>query len=86
MDKAFTRMIFSRDEASRIVRLAVPVFFAQLSQMLMSVVDTIMTGHYRTTDMAAVAVAASLWVPVSLFGIGIMLALTPLIAQRLGAG
>jgi MATE family multidrug resistance protein len=52
----------------------------------MGVVDTVMTGHYRTTDMAAVAVATSLWVPVSLFGIGVMLALTPLIAQRLGAG
>jgi MATE family multidrug resistance protein len=54
--------------------------------MLMGVVDTIMTGHYRTTDMAAVAVAASSWVPASLFGIGVMLALTPLIAQRFGAG
>ncbi|MDR2695932.1 MAG: MATE family efflux transporter, partial [Deltaproteobacteria bacterium] len=77
---------FSRSEAGRICRLAVPVFFAQLSQMLMGVVDTIMTGHYRTTDMAAVAVGAAIWVPVSLFGIGVMLALTPLIAQRLGAG
>jgi MATE family multidrug resistance protein len=79
------RIPFSRSEAWRIFHLAVPVFFAQLSQMLLGVVDTIMTGRYRTTDMAAVAVATSLWVPVSLFGIGVMLALTPLIAQRLGA-
>jgi len=86
MPNILSRLPFSRNEARRIFRLAVPVFFAQLSQMLMGVVDTIMTGHYRTADMAAVAVAASLWVPVSLFGIGVMLALTPLIAQRLGAG
>ena len=86
MRKAFHRIFISRSEARRIVHLAVPVLFAQLSQMLMGVVDTVMTGHYRTTDMAAVAVATSIWVPVSLFGIGVMLALTPLIAQRLGAG
>ena len=86
MSELLSRLPFSHGEARRIFRLAVPVFFAQLSQMLMGVVDTIMTGHYRTADMAAVAVAASLWVPVSLCGIGVMLALTPLIAQRLGAG
>jgi len=85
MPKLFPRFRFSPHEAKRLFHLAVPVFFAQLSQMLMGVVDTIMTGRYRTTDMAAVAVATSVWVPVSLFGIGVMLALTPLIAQRLGA-
>jgi MATE family multidrug resistance protein len=85
MRRAFPRILVSRGEARRIFSLAVPVFFAQVSQMLMGVVDTVMTGHYRTTDMAAVAVATSLWVPVSLFGIGAMLALTPLIAQRMGA-
>ncbi|MCL1985746.1 MAG: MATE family efflux transporter, partial [Betaproteobacteria bacterium] len=86
MPRTSPGFFFSRSEARRIFHLAAPVFFAQLSQMLMGVVDTVMTGHYRTTDMAAVAVAASIWVPVSLFGIGVMLALTPLIAQRLGAG
>jgi len=86
MPKLSPRILFARSEAKRLFHLTVPVFFAQVSQMLMGVVDTIMTGHYRTTDMAAVAVATSVWVPVSLFGIGVMLALTPLIAQRLGAG
>jgi MATE family multidrug resistance protein len=86
MCKSSLHIPFSRDEARRIFYLAVPVFFTQLSQMLIGVVDTIMTGHYRTADMAAVAVATSLWLPVSLFGIGVLLALTPLIAQRLGAG
>ncbi len=77
---------FSRDEAKRLVKLATPVFFAQMSQMLMGVVDTVMTGHYRTTDMAGVALASSIWVPVSLCGVGVMLTMTPLIAQRVGAG
>jgi len=86
MRRLFSSFPFSRSEAGRIFHLAVPVFFAQLSQMLMGVVDTVMTGQYRTMDMAAVAVATSIWVPMSLFGVGITLALTPLIAHRLGAG
>ena len=78
-------MFFSRQEAGRIVRIGVPVFLAQMSTMLMGLVDTVMTGHYRTTDMAAVALAMSIWMPISLCGVGVMLALAPLVAQRLGA-
>lgn len=81
-----SRILLSRGEAGRMARLALPVFFGQMSQMLMGVVDTVMTGRYHTTDMAAVALAASLWLPVSLCGVGVVLALTPLTAQRMGAG
>ena len=76
---------FSRQEARRIIRIGVPVFMAQMSTMLMGLVDTVMTGHYRTMDMAAVALAMSIWMPISLCGVGVMLALAPLVAQRLGA-
>lgn len=44
------------------------------------VVDTIMAGAYSATDMAAVAVGTSIWLPVILFGHGLLLALTPVIA------
>lgn len=52
----------------------------------MGVVDTIMAGAYSATDMAAVAVGTSIWLPAILFGHGLLLALTPLIAQLNGAG
>lgn len=52
----------------------------------MGFVDTVMAGAVSATDMAAVAVAASIWLPSILFGIGVLLALTPIIAQLNGSG
>ena len=41
---------------------------AQLAQISMGFVDTVMAGHLSPQDLAAVAVAASLWVPILIFG------------------
>lgn len=73
-------------EARSLLALAIPVIIAQISQTAMGVVDTIMAGAYSATDMAAVAVGTSIWLPVILFGHGLLLALTPVIAQLNGAG
>jgi MATE family multidrug resistance protein len=85
VSNAFFRALLPA-EAKKIGRIAVPVFFGQMSQMLMGVADTIMTGRYSTEDMAAVALATSLSMPVSLCGIGLMLVIAPFVAQRTGAG
>ncbi|KFK94744.1 MULTISPECIES: MATE family efflux transporter [unclassified Serratia (in: enterobacteria)] len=73
-------------EARSLLALAIPVIIAQISQTAMGVVDTIMAGAYSATDMAAVAVGTSIWLPALLFGHGLLLALTPVIAQLNGAG
>lgn len=73
-------------EARNLLVLAIPVIIAQISQTAMEVVDTIMAGAYSATDMAAVAVGTSIWLPAILFGHGLLLALTPVIAQLNGAG
>ncbi|MGK2960028.1 MAG: MATE family efflux transporter [Candidatus Malihini olakiniferum] len=73
-------------EARSLVTLAVPVIIAQLSQASMGVVDTIIAGAYSATDMAAVAVGTSVWLPVILFGHGLLMALTPVVAQLNGSG
>lgn len=76
----------ARREAGTLIRLGIPIYIAQMSNMGMVVVDTLMTGRYNTADMAAVAVASSLWAPVSLFGMGVLLTLTPFTARLVGAG
>lgn len=73
-------------EARSLLVLAIPVIIAQISQTAMGVVDTIIAGSYSSTDMAAVAVGTSIWLPVILFGHGLLMALTPVIAQLNGAG
>ncbi len=79
MQKYFT-------EARQLLALAIPVMIAQIAQTAMGFVDTVMAGGYSATDMAAVAIGTSIWLPAILFGHGLLLALTPTIAQLNGSG
>ena len=73
-------------EARQLLALAIPVILAQVAQTAMGFVDTIMAGAVSATDMAAVAVGTSIWLPAILFGHGLLLALTPVVAQLNGSG
>ncbi|MCE0490773.1 MATE family efflux transporter [Pantoea sp. Mb-10] len=79
MQKYFT-------EARQLLALAIPVILAQVAQTAMGFVDTVMAGAVSATDMAAVAVGTSIWLPAILFGHGLLLALTPTVAQLNGSG
>ncbi len=65
------------NEARQLLALAIPVIVAQVAQTAMGFVDTVMAGGYSATDMAAVAIGTSIWLPAILFGHGLLLALTP---------
>ncbi|MDU6924432.1 MdtK family multidrug efflux MATE transporter [Franconibacter helveticus 513] len=73
-------------EARQLLALAIPVILAQIAQTAMGFVDTVMAGGYSATDMAAVAIGTSIWLPAILFGHGLLLALTPTVAQLNGSG
>ncbi|ROR15358.1 MATE family efflux transporter [Erwinia sp. JUb26] len=73
-------------EARQLLMLAIPVILAQVAQTSMGFVDTVMAGAVSATDMAAVAVGTSIWLPTILFGHGLILALTPVVAQMNGSG
>lgn len=75
-----------KKEAKSLIKLATPVLIASVAQTGMGVVDTIMAGGVSATDMAAVAIASSIWLPSILFGIGILMALIPIVAQLNGRG
>jgi len=72
-------------EARKLLALAIPVIIAQVALSSMGFVDTVMAGGYSATDMAAVAIGTSIWLPAILFGHGLLLALTPTIAQLNGS-
>ncbi|MCJ2376657.1 MATE family efflux transporter [Vibrio sp. ZSDZ34] len=72
-------------EASNLIKLASPVLIASIAQTGMGFVDTIMAGGVSAIDMAAVSIAASIWLPSILFGIGLLMALVPVVAQLNGA-
>ena len=69
-----------------LLKLATPIIIAQLANTAMGFVDTVMAGRVSPQDLAAVALGNSIWVPVFLLMTGILLATTPKVAQRFGAG
>jgi MATE family multidrug resistance protein len=76
----------SRSLVARIYDLAWPVLIAQLAVMAYAVVDTIMAGRYATDDLAAVGIGASVYFSVFVGLMGVLLAMTPIVAQLKGAG
>ncbi len=76
----------SRKLALDIYRLAWPVLIAQLAVMAYAVIDTIMAGRFATDDLAAVGIGASIYFSVFIALMGVLLAVSPTVAQLLGAG
>ena len=72
-------------EAKQLLRLASPILVAQVAQIAMNFVDTVMAGQVSAVDLAAVSVASSFWLPIILLVQGIIMALTPIVSQLNGA-
>jgi len=65
--------------------LALPIVVGQVSSMAMNIIDTVLAGHYHPTTLAAVAVGAATWSVVILVCIGVLMAVSPSVAQLNGA-
>ncbi len=86
MSSIVPRLQRIRTELRALLALAIPIIIAQLAHTAMGFVDTVMAGRVSPRDLAAVALGNSLWVPVFLLMTGVLLATTPKVAQRFGAG
>ncbi|MEK7438676.1 MAG: MATE family efflux transporter, partial [Pseudomonadota bacterium] len=76
----------SRSLVRELVHLGWPVLIAQLAVMANNVIDTIMAGRYGTLDLAAVGIGSSIYFSVFVSLMGVLLALTPIVAHSYGAG
>ncbi|MBA6262299.1 MAG: MATE family efflux transporter [Colwellia sp.] len=74
-----------RKNTKSLMKLAYPILIAQLVQTLMGFADTVMAGRVSATDMAAVAVASSIWLPLILTIYGLVMALAAIVSQLAGA-
>ena len=71
--------------AARITALAWPLLVGQLAVIANGVIDTAMTSRFSSTDLAALAVGASIYVS-SFVGLsGVLQAVSPIIGQLYGA-
>ena len=69
-----------------LLHLAWPVLIAQAAVMATSVIDTLMAGRLSALDLAAVGIGASIYATVFVTAMGVLLALTPVVAHHYGAG
>jgi len=73
-------------EIRQLLYLALPVALVQVGLMAMGVVDTIMVGRVSANGLAAVALGNLYYFSVVVSGMGILMALDPVVAQAVGAG
>ena len=76
----------ARGDLAKILDLALPVVGVQLGIVAMGLVDTMMVGRVSPADLAAVALGNLFFFATAIFGLGVLLALDPVVAQAVGAG
>src|SRR5690625_5274392 len=72
-------------EAAKTLKVGFPIMIAQLIQMSMTFIDTVLAGRLSAVDLAAVAVGYSLMMPFMVFGMGTVMSINPIVAQRAGS-
>lgn len=69
----------------RIAALAWPILIGQLAVIANGVIDTAMTSRFSATDLAALALGASIYISIFVGANGVLQALSPAIGQLFGA-
>lgn len=72
------------EKTKRIFVLLIPILITQLGMFSMVFFNTIMSGRYNSSSLAGVAIGSSIWNPIFSGISGILLAVSPIAAQRLG--
>lgn len=73
-----------RRKTFHFAKIVGPILITQVALYLMSFFDILMTGRYDTYHLAGVTIGSSFWVPVYTGLSGILMGLTPIIAQQIG--
>jgi MATE family multidrug resistance protein len=79
------RFIPERADLRALIQLAIPIVSIQVGLMFMGVIDSVMVGHISARALAAVALGNLVFFAAGIFGMGVLLALDPIIAQAVGA-
>ncbi|WP_153721261.1 MATE family efflux transporter [Sporosarcina cascadiensis] len=74
-----------QQKISLFIKIMIPILITQVALYLMSFFDILMTGRYDTYHLAGVTIGTSFWAPVYTGLAGILMGLTPIIAQQIGA-
>jgi MATE family multidrug resistance protein len=75
-----------RPESRALLRLASPIILSQIAQVLMGLLDTVMSGHAGAAQQAVVGLGVALWIPVFIGLMNVVQSISPIIAHHFGAG
>jgi MATE family multidrug resistance protein len=75
-----------KEEIRKTLNLAYPIIIGQLGFIMMGVVDSVMVGSVGAVPLAASSVGNSLFILIFIVGLGISVAVTPLVAIAVGGG
>jgi MATE family multidrug resistance protein len=75
-----------RREAIAILQLGAPLIAAQLAQVSINVVDTVIAGNFSADALAAVAVGSNVWFLAVVVCMGLLMSVSPSVAQLYGGG
>ncbi len=75
----------TRHDVRALVQLAVPIVTVQVGIMLLGVVDTVVMGHVNARELAAASLGNLYVFGLSVFGMGTLWALDPIVSQAMGA-
>ena len=73
-------------ESRALLRLAGPIILSQVAQVMVGVLDTVMSGHAGAMQQAVVGIGVALWIPVFISLMSVVQAVSPVIAHDFGAG
>lgn len=74
-----------KHKSTNMLKVITPILITQIAMYMITFFDILMTGRYDTYHLAGVTIGSSFWVPVYTGLAGILMALTPIIAQHSGA-
>jgi len=76
----------TRSELREMLALAAPVVVVQVGLQLMGFIDTLMVGRISADALGGVALGNFYFYNIAIFGMGMLMALDPVVAQAVGAG
>jgi len=79
-------MTYLKKHITSTLQLAYPVIIGQLGIIMMGVVDSLMVGKIGAAPLAAASLGNGMTFIILIIGIGVSLAVTPLVAIAVGAG
>ncbi|MCY4000618.1 MAG: MATE family efflux transporter [Bacteroidetes bacterium] len=84
-DSSASKVHLFRSEARNVTALSIPIVATQLGQISNGFIDVMMVGRLGPPELAGVALGNATYFLFALIGIGVLLAVGPLVSQAYGA-